>query len=401
MPISDEQLHKIIQSVSDSTLVLHPKKDGEEFNDADVIKLVELLNSRGINVKKISLYANDVGDKGAEALAELKTLEELDVSNDIMDDPYGKENHITAIGARALANSKLTKLIINRNPIGDEGSLYLGHSKTITELEAEGCDITSKGAAEFFHTDSPLRKLNLSSNNIKNPGVETVYLNPFLEELNLSHCDITAAGTVFIAKCPALTTLNLTGNKIGGDGGQTLAMSSTLVSLDVDYCELGDAGIAPFGKNTKLKELSASRNGITSRGIKDGLAESVTLTTLDLRNNHLDAEGLEAALSMKSLTWFSAAYNKIGEQAIKVLEKMKPTSSVECLDLTGNPMKHGAYLTYLTPKRKREETLSASDSSAEGEPAAKKAAGDVEKRENKKDENDMSTSSSMSSKKKP
>lgn len=326
MPISDEQLHKIIQGASDQTLDLRPRKAGEEFHDADIVKLVKSLKTQGIDIKRINLADNDVGDEGMKALIELETLEDLDVSNGL--DGYDLyRNHITANGAKALASSKLKQLKISCNSIGDEGVIFLAKNKTITVLEAEACDISAKEAAEFFRINNTLRKLNLSANVITDEGVRAVNLNHSLEELDLSNCSITSSGAASIAQCPSLKKLNLGGNKIQGPGGKALAGNVTIESLNVSDCELGDAGIAPFGKNNTLKSLSASGNSITAQGAKI-LAECYSITDLNLSNNHIDKETLKDLMSMKSLTNLTAAYNKISEEATQIVESTRATTAL-------------------------------------------------------------------------
>ena len=104
--------------------------------DHHIDEIVYLLKN-SVNVVKINLESNDIGDAGASALADaLKvntTLTEINLgSNEIGDD-----------GASALAdalkvNTTLTKIVLCCNPIGDAGASALADAlkvnTTLTEI---------------------------------------------------------------------------------------------------------------------------------------------------------------------------------------------------------------------------------------------------------------------------
>ena len=187
MPISKELLEDIKQGrFREETLALALL--GDEINDEDAISIAEALKDNPY-IKKINLRDSNIGDIGVQALATVETLEELDVSNDLVG--YGNDkykNHITAIGAEALAKSNLQELKISGNLIGDEGIKFLASSKTIIKLEAVVCGILSLGAAKLFKVNNTLKELDLSANSIGDEGVSTLHLNHTLKQLDLEEC---------------------------------------------------------------------------------------------------------------------------------------------------------------------------------------------------------------------
>ena len=84
-----------------------------------------MLSDAPATLTKLNLYSNQIGDKGASALAANTTLTQLNLGN----------NQISDEGAtRLAANTTLTKLNLSGNQIGDEGATALAANETLTML---------------------------------------------------------------------------------------------------------------------------------------------------------------------------------------------------------------------------------------------------------------------------
>jgi|GEM_PF-1309230 hypothetical protein len=329
MPISEKLLQEIKQKIFIGNFL---DLSEQALKDEDVIKLAEVLKNNP-KIEKINLSYNDIGDNGVKAISEVDTINELDFHNGL--DGYGEcYNHITYVGAKALANSSLKKLNIDGNLIGDDGIKFLSSNKTIVNLSAEDCGVSAEGAAALFKDNTALIKLNLKANNIEDNGLSTIASNHTLRELDLSDCKITPVGAKFIEDNDSLSRLQLSGNKISR-GFCFLAKHSSLEFLGLNRCEISDSDLVGSNINNTLKELSLRYNKITSKGI-EVLSTNFTLTSLHLGNNdiYFDEKTLMGLLSMKSLTVFTGEDNKVNDSIRQTIEELCKPSSVKLLDLS-------------------------------------------------------------------
>ena len=105
-----------------------------------------------------------------------------------------KSNNITAEGAREIAealkkNTRLEKLDLGYNKIGDNGTQYLAdalsnNNRTLIKLHLQSNSITAVGArylAEMLKNNRAIRRLGLDYNNIGDQGIQalshTLYSN--------------------------------------------------------------------------------------------------------------------------------------------------------------------------------------------------------------------------------
>ena len=138
------------------------------LTSGDATKLAEALKQNGA-VTELNLWNNSIGPKGAGALAEVETLEALDLGgNGIFDEGaillasalerketrlqklYLQDNAIRDPGAKALAralrvNTTLEELYLHVNSIGDQGIMELIRanraSGTLKILETYGSNV--------------------------------------------------------------------------------------------------------------------------------------------------------------------------------------------------------------------------------------------------------------------
>lgn len=363
MPISEQVLNDITNEVFQKEAIDFIFDD--ELYDEDAIKLASALKKNSY-IKKLDLGSHAIGDIGVQALAKVKTLEELTVSNGT----EGGNNHITATGATALAKSHLKKLNINGNLIGDEGIKALANSETIIQLFASGCGISSKGASDLFRVNSSIKKLGLSCNEIGDEGLNTIALNTTLRALDLSNCSMTERSSEFIAQNTSLRKLNLCGNKLGSSA-KFLAKHENLESLNLSNCNIVDEAINALAKS-KVKKLSVSYNKITLQGIRE-LAKNTTIADLDINDNEVYVNGLKELMEMQSLMILSATNNKITEEGVNIVKETfarKEGCAMQVVNLNSN---RNLSQTLLVNKKRKSYSIEVTeDESAEHLPKKQK-----------------------------
>ncbi|XP_035243148.1 protein NLRC3-like [Anguilla anguilla] len=201
------------------------------------------------------------------------------------------------------------------------------------------CDLTEKScdivASALQSSNSPLRDLDLSYNNLGDSGVELLCAglrSPIckLQRLGLNSCDLTEKSCDIVAS--ALQSSN-----------------SPLRDLDLSYNDLGDSGVellcaGLMSPNCKLQRLGLSGCGVTQRGC-DSLASALCsnpshLRELDLRYNHPGDSGVKA-LSAAKLDTLTLLVDNGGENMTKP-----------------GPRKYGCQLTLDPNTAQRELSLS-------------------------------------------
>jgi hypothetical protein len=268
--ISSSLLRNIEQNIFKKDLL---DLSGKKINDEEVLLLVNALK-KNTSIKKIKLWANEIGDTGAMLLASIHTVEEMDLA----------ENKISEEGAKVLANAHLKKLIISGNPIGDKGIQFFSDSKNLIELQACSCNITEVGSNIIFEKNNILSKINLSSNALGPQGIKALEFNNTLEEVDLSYCDIGDEGMYCIANNRTLRSLDLSNNNITDQSATILAEHLTLKILNLTQNEVGDGFAKSLIKNNQLQELIISRNQVTSAGLSF-LLKSPSLNVISLYDN--------------------------------------------------------------------------------------------------------------------
>jgi Leucine-rich repeat (LRR) protein len=247
---------------------------GQELGDEEALLLAEALK-HNTHVKKIKLWGNNIGDRGAAAIALVSTLEEVNLA----------DNKITAIGCLALSNSFfIKKLNISGNAIGDKGIIFFSNNASLLELEAASCDISAIGANDVFEKNKTLKKIDFSSNPLGHEGVKLLKFNNTLVEVALAYTAIGDEGAAHIANNRSLKTADLSNNGITDSGATALANESNLEVLNLTQNEVGDASSKAFSKNNQLKELILISNKITAEGLSC-LLSSTSLNVIELYGN--------------------------------------------------------------------------------------------------------------------
>ncbi len=334
MPIFKDILDTIKDGeFSGEMLDLTPRVCKQKLTDPDVIALAAVLKSYP-RIKKVNLSYNNITDSGAEAIAMVTTVEELDFSNDL---PGYDEapNIITGRGAAALAKANLKKLILSGNPVGDAGISALAFSKTLLVLDLRDCAVTGAGVSAFFLNNTHVLNLNLASNQVYSGCLEMIAMNHVIQALDLSYCFINSSGAEFLSRNDSLVELQLANNDVGASGVQALAGHPRLRILNLYECNLDDSAMPGFATNTTLTDLNLSSNRMTTQGL-EFLCQNKTLRILDLSRNDIEfgANELTHLAGMPSLTHICARNNRLNSEINQesFLRYFGTSTSVEVAD---------------------------------------------------------------------
>lgn len=272
MPIDQKLLSNIQFNHFKKQMLYLGEKD---LKDEDIFLLVEALKCNNY-IKQLNLENNYISSLGAQSLATLTTLEELDVS----------ENNIELKGAIALSKSHLKKLNISSNPIG-EGITAFASSPFLIELNAEACHyLTDKGVEQLFSSKS-IKELNLSANQLSGKCLKGLISNTVLETLDFSSNNVEEKDCYFyIAQNNTLKQLTLARTFIEDEEAVFLSKSNSLENLFLRGCFIKDEGALALSKNNHLKKLSLFNNQITEAGASAfAFASNISLIYLNLEYN--------------------------------------------------------------------------------------------------------------------
>jgi Leucine-rich repeat (LRR) protein len=194
------------------------------------------------SLKKINLWGDDITDKSMPVLAQMKSLETLEISS----------RNITDAGIEKLAQCpRLKSLSLQNTPITEAALSNLSKIKTLTNLS-------------FWDT------------NINGRGLSFLKELPKLTDLSFMSENFTEDSTLHLGQVKTLKVLRL--QYIGFDfDDKTIANLSNLVSLkNLSFVVQSphrflftDAGMAHFGKLKSLEHLYISDcSNITDEGLK-------------------------------------------------------------------------------------------------------------------------------------
>lgn len=202
---------------------------------------------------------------------------------------------ITLCKAISDRNWKVTRLILSRSRISDEGVKNL--STALTQGELYSLTLHDSGLKSWrlkhlcealISRDCNLTSLNVSGNRLGDKGI--MHLSNVLTSVNCK-----------------LTSLNVRENYCRSEGSKHLcdaliSTNCTLTNLNISDNELGDEGIMHLftilnSSNCTLTRLNVRSNRVGNRALKD-LAEALTnkncaLTSLDISYNHITDEGIK------------------------------------------------------------------------------------------------------------
>ena len=241
----------------------------------------------------------------------------------------------------------ITDLNLSCNPIGNEGIEFLKEplsfqTQTIRNLNISNCEFTAHGAEEIFRAVSATRitKLCMSKNQIGDDKVttgrmcETLWKNRSIEHLELDECMIRDQGGIGIGEAllrgSALRYCSLRKNDISDEGAIRIAQGiehdgRLLKELYLGWNEISDTGGEVLGKcllkNRVLEKLDLSNNKLKN--------SSATVFIVSLKRNqyikllNLDDNMINSQLAKKVQVFIKSNRGKATEQKNEQLTARK------------------------------------------------------------------------------
>lgn len=232
--------------------------------------------------KKASYKQIELNEKCLEYIGRMVDLEELNLSDSVVEDDWLK--HILHLPIR--------RLLLGGTKISDQGVPQLARLSNLKELSLGDTDVTDKGIkalASFKKLDTLL----LERSKITDNGV--TFLEPMqnLDTLKLAYTKLTPQAVNSIAKIKGLRNLNLEGVPLDAKAISQLSTLKKLRSLTVANCSLDDSAMENIDKFNSLYRLNAERNDFGDKTL-DKLRGFPKLYQLDIRHcNNITSGAIE------------------------------------------------------------------------------------------------------------
>ncbi|KAG8145508.1 hypothetical protein E2320_012031 [Naja naja] len=381
--------YHILQSLLSQILYCRSLRlDCNQLKDTAMDLLSSVLSGKDCQIQRISLAENQIGTKGAKALAKSLMVNRSLLALDL------QKNEIGPQGSKQLAealkrNWGLKDLILSGNCVGDQGAaalaegLSLNHTlltldlqsnsisdtgvtaltcalccnQGLTSLNLRENSISQEGAqaiANALRANCTLKNLDLAANLLHDEGIHAIAQalkeNQALTSLHLqwNFIQAKAAKSLNLAlQCNrSLTILDLQENAIGDEGTAALAaalrVNSTLEALYLQVAAIGVSGATALAEalvvNKNLAVLDLRGNSIGLMGAKavaHSLKANCTLRRLNLQENSLGMDGAiciaMALTGSHNLTYINLLGNKIGESGAKVISEAIRGNSPSCV----------------------------------------------------------------------
>jgi len=206
-------------------------------------------------VHTLSLHSNQIGDEGAEAIAEL--LRNSGTLTTLVLAYNGLTPHGVEIITQAIPSSSLETLSLAGNAIGPVGASYVANlladsSTRLQHLDLAHCGVGTVGAvslAQSIAANPGLRTLELSQNGIRDSAVKFLMATGSLRRVGLASNHIGATGAQHVAQALSgentLRTLHLSGNPLQGVGvdaiAQVMQVNTAVTQLEIEDVQTTDA----------------------------------------------------------------------------------------------------------------------------------------------------------------
>jgi hypothetical protein len=274
--LTKKEFDKLLKQIADNTYCYNNLELTTDFLyhslHADNDKLIKLLSNalkQNSYIKKLSLVHQNIKNEGAIALAEVDTLEEINLEHNGL--------FTEAFVALAKSNVKILSLEENRYI----SSYYYGQkdyaelpnvlttNKIITDLNLSKTLSGNDFIAAIFANNTSIKILDLSYNHPYVEGLRPLEHNKTLQHLDLSRCGLTDWAAEIIAKNSSLHTLIIDESKITDKGGQFLSTHPTLKVLSIIDSDMTAEGLSCF--------LSSNLEKLTPDNVKKTLITELEL----------------------------------------------------------------------------------------------------------------------------
>ncbi|XP_072514086.1 NACHT, LRR and PYD domains-containing protein 3-like [Salminus brasiliensis] len=323
--------------------------------------LTELLQSLSLNTESVRDTADYIKKKLNDQMSSDRSMNLLHCLSELKDDSLTTEiqKYLNSgdLSTQTLSSTQWSALVyvlmmseetqetfeLKKYRASDEGlRRLLPVVKNTRRALLDHCNLSKdscESLASVFSSDSPLKELDLSDNDLQDTGVKLLSAglkSPYckLEILRFAGCNLTAESmetlVAALQSANSLKELDLTNSQLQDSGVELLS-----VGMNGSHCKLEILRLAMC----KLSELScdALRSVIQS--------ETSSLKELDLSKNDLQDSGVERlSAGLKSsyckLETLRLAICKLGKESCDALRSalQTETASLKVLDLSDNDL---------------------------------------------------------------
>ena len=185
----------------------------------------------------IDLSDNNIGDKGAEEIAEALKANKSVTRIDLSGNEIGNSGALD-IAEALKANNSVTEIDLSCNEIGEKGALEIAEAlkanKSVTRIDLSGNEIGNSGALDIaaaLEANKSVTTISLACNEIGDVGAFKIAMalkkNISITKISLSHNNIGEKGALEIAEAlkanNSVTTISLACNAIGDVGATRIA----------------------------------------------------------------------------------------------------------------------------------------------------------------------------------
>lgn len=282
---------------------------GKPFGDADLAKLVPLLNQLSAT-DQLNLANTQVTDAGLKHLQSLHYLDELCLDGCAIQGTglqylahMGRNNRYsnvvlslkdTSVDDTAISGlrecAELNELILANCPVTGSGFVHLRGLDKLHRLMLPRCPIVD-ASLPYIAEMEELMVVNLSGTQVTGAGLSALRPLQYLDSLQLDGLDIQDGDLVGLYDFPKLGGLSLAGTKITDATLRDLRDNTRLTGINLNATAITDAGLAQLAGWPTLTSLSLENTAITDVGLLS-LANVPNLYRLYLRDSKFTMDGL-------------------------------------------------------------------------------------------------------------
>lgn len=180
-------------------------------------------------------------------------------------------------------------------------------------------------------TGNPFAKSIHGAENVETPSTTTRYVIPNLNELHITHTNLTAISSFDFDGYIALQHLHLMQNRLQRIASYAFKKLNNLLTLDISINELERLPKECLHGLVQLKRLNLSSNAL--RTLDEFSIELSYLESLDISYNHLEHIDRNAFQHLRGLRELRLAGNRI---AMLSIESFRSLNILTTLDLREN-----------------------------------------------------------------
>lgn len=306
-----------------NTISFGSYQDGAPIDDDGLEVICQLPQ-----LTRLILNGTDITDEGLKHLSAIEGLEELSLDHTRVTES-GLASLIGMKRLRSLGFQKTMPPPQGRSSLGDKAAELLSQIPTLEEVSGSW-RLTQTGFENLAKMKN-LKSLNFREH-VTDEQLDYVAQLPSLEYLALHHCPVTDFGIQKIAQLPLLKTLVVDQCDVSGACFGALRDAPALQNLTVGINSLGpENNWVALGKLTELNSLNIYVPEISSTACRE-LAKLPNLKSLDTGVSRMGPEFFEA---LKSLPRLQNLQFNMGDVSLDAWKTLAELQNLEYLGVYG------------------------------------------------------------------